>query len=97
VNLKIKKRFIFALRKRGLVEDFEEGNTQFLFPEIPVFSICLKRFSVQVESAPKRIFEAAGQILSKFYSGTFHRFFIKTFALIDKMGGIHNRHFHKRC
>ena len=33
VNLKIKKRFIRALRKRGLVEDFEEGNTQFLFPE----------------------------------------------------------------
>ena len=33
VNLKIKKRFLRVLRKKGLVEDFEEGNTQFLFPE----------------------------------------------------------------
>ncbi len=37
VNLKIKKRFIRALRKRGLVEDFEEGNTQFIFPEFNNF------------------------------------------------------------
>ncbi len=32
-NLKIKKRFIRALRKKELIEDYEEGNTQFIFPE----------------------------------------------------------------
>jgi hypothetical protein len=34
VNLKIKKRFLRALRKKDLVEDFEEGNTQIIFPEL---------------------------------------------------------------
>tara|TARA_B100000029_G_scaffold208001_1_gene205800 strand:- start:1453 stop:2949 length:1497 start_codon:yes stop_codon:yes gene_type:complete len=34
INLKIKKRFIRALRKKELIEDYEEGNTQFIFPEV---------------------------------------------------------------
>jgi bisphosphoglycerate-dependent phosphoglycerate mutase len=37
VNLKIKKRFIRTFRKRGLVEGFEEGKTQFIFPEFNNF------------------------------------------------------------
>ena len=33
MNLKIKKRFLRVLRKKGLVDDFEEGNTQINFPD----------------------------------------------------------------
>ena len=33
INLKIKKRFIRALRKKELIEDYDEGKTQFIFPK----------------------------------------------------------------